>query len=94
MHVGLRDELFTPGGDEGECPVPPWVLGALRKTVGITRSEKSSEIEDSWKRPERAHRQLAEQWEGRTAFVVKPFARRYVERVGVGQGGTACSDAP
>ena len=73
IHDEERRELFTPSG-EG-CPARLGELAALRRTVGKTASGKTFEIEDSWRRPERAHRELEENWTGRTEFFPRASSR-------------------
>ena len=76
VHQELRYELFTPGGKDNEnCPARACDLESVRKTVGTTESGKKFEIEDNWKRPGRAHRQVEERWTGHTEFTVKPTLR-------------------
>ena len=56
-----RRELFTPSGNEDyACPGRLGNLAALRRTIGQTKSGKHFEIEDNWRRPDRAHRELEE----------------------------------
>ena len=76
IHGGSRSELFTPGGGEEErCPVKLGDLASLRRTVGKTKKGREFGIEDNWKRPDRAHRELAEEWTGRTEFFLKSSVR-------------------
>ena len=50
-------------------------MESTRITYGTTKSGKDFEIEDNWRRPGRAHRQLKESWTGRTVFRLKASAQ-------------------
>ena len=77
VHSTPRTELYTPGGDEMKnLEVKSHDLNASRITKGKTSSGKEFEIEDNWKRPDRAHRELGELWTGHTEFTIKASARQ------------------
>ena len=72
-HVTPRRELFAPSGGDG-YPRHNSQLESTRITYGVTASGKEFEIEDNWKRPGRANRELSEMWTGRTIFRMKASA--------------------
>ena len=75
-HSAARMELYTPSGSwTNGCPDKVGNLSALRKTVGRYASGKEFVIEDNWKRPERAHREFAEEWTGHAEFFMKVKVR-------------------
>ena len=73
-HNVPRTGLYSPSGEE-EYPIHNSDLEAVRVTSGRTASGKVFEIEDNWKRPGRAQRELGEDWTGSTTFFVKASAR-------------------
>ena len=71
-HVHTRKELFTP--KDGDCPFKLGVVCALRRTIGKTAAGIRFVIEDNWRRPDRARRELEESWTGYTEFQLKCVA--------------------
>ena len=77
-HEVPRTSLYLPGGEE-EYPVHSSDLEAVRIASGVTASGKVFEIEDNWRRPGRAERELAESRTGSITFAVKASARSKVK---------------
>ena len=72
-HVTPRRELFIPSGEDS-YPEHNRRLQSTRITCGTTASGQKFEIEDNWRRPGRANRELDEMWTGKTIFRVKASA--------------------
>ena len=76
-HSKMRRELCTPYGMPGS-PDSGLKLKASRTTTGVSREGQHFQINESWKDPQEAHKQLGFDWTGQTTFVEKHQGDRRV----------------
>ena len=70
-----RRELITPCGEEGQGgPARPHDLCSVRVTSGIAGDGTRFFVQDNWRLPGQAHRELEESWIGYTDFKLKATA--------------------
>ena len=69
VHNTPRTKLFTPQSDPSDpCPIPIEYLDIMRRTDTSAPTKAESNLEDYWVDRQMQHRELSEEWVGRTQF--------------------------